>query len=753
MSIEPGGSAFEGKAATEVGPSGGASQAGLADREVALGGHLGPHLDVSPQPANGFDAIMVLVSQGLYAAARWWKFALPVGLVLASAGTAYLWMSFVPLYESTATLLLRSHAPYIAFRGADASTSGTTQIQLMKSRKVLSIALESLAQVDEALTQPDPIRWLQNGLIFRQVARSELYEVKFRHERPDHAKAVVDAVADAYLKVSIESDDEETSNVIQLLIREEQNLERVIAGKQEELRERVKELTGRDSIDEKSSSQSDGREYYSSLMEQLTTIDVEEKVTQAELMALNDFLAKHPDKEDVSLDPELIGQIEAHPDVTAHTLEIARRRSQLDDLDSKLKNASEKPTYQRLKRDLDNLESSLQERRRQILGELVEQTKAQQLSRQQQRLSELESKLAFSSTARSVIEKRLADESQRLSQVSGRSLDLEFMRDELARQEAIHRTISSRRLSLQTELGAPEHRKLFEEGDLPKKPVENVPTKKLLAVCLLGMIAPFGLAIGWEQTRRRIGDRSQLLKYNVRVVGEIAALPGKTVHPGEQTRGQSLFDESVHNLRTRLRLAKGYRDVHVLAICSGVSSEGKTSLASQLGYSIATSLGEPTLIIDADMRSPDIHRIFGIPNEPGLAQLLTDDCTLDDAVNRTASDVLHLLPAGRLADSPHRLLGNDKFRDLIAQLRERYRFIVIDAPPVLSSSESLVVASVADASIVCARRNFSRSAQVHETCERLAEADAKPLGVVLTGVPPGKYAAAYGRYPYVSADA
>ena len=114
-----------------------------------------------------------------------------------------------------------------------------------------------------------------------------------------------------------------------------------------------------------------------------------------------------------------------------------------------------------------------------------------------------------------------------------------------------------------------------------------------------------------------------------------------------------------------------------------------------------------------------------------------------------------MLTAGRLQTNPHKLIGN-AFRDILEEARKQYRYIVIDSPPVLAASESLVLCKVADASLVCAMRNVSRLDQVHMVCSRLQAAGAKPAGIVLNGVPTKRYAYDYGygygygyRYGYV----
>jgi capsular exopolysaccharide synthesis family protein len=234
------------------------------------------------------------------------------------------------------------------------------------------------------------------------------------------------------------------------------------------------------------------------------------------------------------------------------------------------------------------------------------------------------------------------------------------------------------------------------------------------------------------------------------VVGEIAALP-KSISGGagrDSRRGMSLFEESIDSLRTGIRLSRSLQDVRVLAVASAVSQEGKTSLASQLAISMARASKGTVLLIDADVRAPDVDQIFEIPNDLGLADVLAGEADVDEVIYTDYSPRLHLLPAGQLQMHPHELLGETSFREILARLKARYRYIIIDTPPILSASEALVFATHADASILCTRRGYSRVRQTREAYNRLVQADANPIGVVINGVPVSRYAYAYGQYRY-----
>ena len=188
--------------------------------------------------------------------------------------------------------------------------------------------------------------------------------------------------------------------------------------------------------------------------------------------------------------------------------------------------------------------------------------------------------------------------------------------------------------------------------------------------------------------------------------------------------------------------------MQVIAVASAISREGKTSLASHLAVSLARSSPEPVLLIDADMRNPDIHELFEIKPEPGLVDVLDHRCSLKEAVVETWSKNLYVLPAGQLTKSPHVLLGNGAFKAVVSEARSAYRYIVVDCPPVLPVSDALVIARSADGTLISTMRDVTRAHQVKLACERLVAAGAKLIGAVLSGVPAGSYVSRYGSGSY-----
>ena len=367
-------------------------------------------------------------------------------------------------------------------------------------------------------------------------------------------------------------------------------------------------------------------------------------------------------------------------------------------------------------------------------------------------IAEMEVQLRSLDVSVQVWSERVKDKRVVQKEVAVDSLQYELVRADYDRAGQLLDAISTRILTMQTEQRAPERVEIFKTAAAPTRSDEASPYKKALMVAMLGLIAPFGLALGVELLYRRVCSRQQLESAGrISVVAEVTTLPRRSKsRPSGAARSRDLqfFEESIDGLRTYLTLADSVQGFKVLAVTGAISSEGKTSVAAQLAVSLASASCRPTLLIDGDLRSPDIHRIFDVEHGPGLCEVLKQECPLAEAIDAKFGDTLHLLTAGELGDSPHRVFGNGGFAELIEKLRQDYDHIIIDTPPILAASESLLMASVADSAIVCVRRDFSRVGQVADAFARLQTAGVKTAGAVLNGVPFQQYAYRYGSYPY-----
>jgi capsular exopolysaccharide synthesis family protein len=281
----------------------------------------------------------------------------------------------------------------------------------------------------------------------------------------------------------------------------------------------------------------------------------------------------------------------------------------------------------------------------------------------------------------------------------------------------------------------------------PKTPVEKIPTKKLMMYSSAAFFVPFLIGLLWELNVQRVTDSTAMEKSNqlAPVVGEVAKLPSGT------GRGRRLFAESIDTLRANLFISPAIGNLRTITVASSMSGEGKSSVASQLAISIAKATGETVLLVDADLRCPDQHDLFGLEMGPGLSSVISGNATLDEAIDSSLGDLVHVLPAGRLTNSPHRLINPQSMRALLDQALESYPFTVIDTAPVLSAGETLAVASATDVTLLCVLRDVSRMDSVTKTTNRLNAAGANLAGTVFNGVAARKYTYRYGDYHYALA--
>ena len=321
------------------------------------------------------------------------------------------------------------------------------------------------------------------------------------------------------------------------------------------------------------------------------------------------------------------------------------------------------------------------------------------------------------------------------------SANLAFAKAELEREERVLELIAARKLALQTEQEAPDRISSIRLASVPSSSIEPVPYKLLMMVCLASLALPFALAIASELAVQRIGNSEQLAhESRLPILGEIARFPVRPVATRQNAlssrhqREMFVFAESIDSLRTNLMLTEriGEQDQHcVIAVASAASGEGKTSVATSLAVSFAGATKKKTLVIDADLRSPDVAKVLGVPTEPGLAEVLTGKANLAEVIQRIGDTNTYVLPAGKQQVNPHHLLHGSKIDQLLDELRASYPTIVVDTPPVLGASESLVYARAADLVVFCSMIEASRAKQVRNAVERLHTTGASVAGAVL----------------------
>ncbi len=271
----------------------------------------------------------------------------------------------------------------------------------------------------------------------------------------------------------------------------------------------------------------------------------------------------------------------------------------------------------------------------------------------------------------------------------------------------------------------------------------GIGTRQRLAVGLvvglvLGVLAAFLLEY-LDQTIKSASDVERSL--TVPVLGRIpvggsgrfrargAALPLVSA-----TGAEDPVSEAYRALRTNVTFVSAEeRALQLLCVTSPGPGEGKSTTAANLAITLAQQ-GTRTLLVDADLRRPLVHRALGLQQEPGLTDVLVGRAALREAVRPAVVAGLDVLPAGALPPNPSELLGSPAMHHLLDQLRSGYEMVVFDSPPALAVTDATVLGASSDGVILVLRSGETEEQSARQAVEQLRRVHARIAGAVLNGV-------------------
>jgi succinoglycan biosynthesis transport protein ExoP len=208
-------------------------------------------------------------------------------------------------------------------------------------------------------------------------------------------------------------------------------------------------------------------------------------------------------------------------------------------------------------------------------------------------------------------------------------------------------------------------------------------------------------------------------------------------------RPTSLYGEAVRTLKTGIMLSSVDRPVKVVLITSSIPGEGKTMTAISLARQAAMS-GQRTLLIDADLRRPRIHRVFSGDRVPGLADLIAGHASLEDVIRSDPKTDLNIMYAGTNAPNPPEMFGSRAMRRIVDALRDAYDLVIIDSPPALAVSDATVLAGVADRIVFSIKWGHTPRETVLHALNRFERQIDVPIDTIISMVDTRKHS----KYDY-----
>jgi capsular exopolysaccharide synthesis family protein len=310
---------------------------------------------------------------------------------------------------------------------------------------------------------------------------------------------------------------------------------------------------------------------------------------------------------------------------------------------------------------------------------------------------------------------------------------------------------------------------------IPNGPSRPNKTRNVMLSILVGLIGGIGLALLREymdNTVKTPDDIETMARLPTLAVvpalsgstgkrgGRFAKLLKSPVIAGKEGRAelmshnmpQSQMSEAFRALRTSLLLSQADHPPQVILVSSALPREGKTTAAVNLAVTLA-QLGDKTLLVDADLRKPGINRALSLVDgkHAGLSSYLAGVSSLDlITVPHPAISNLAAIPTGPIPPNPADLLSSHRLVELIAELRLRYKFVVIDSPPIMAATDAVILSVVVDGVLLVVRSGETPKEAFTRTRDLLAGVKCRMLGVVLNAVNASSpdYYYSYRYYPY-----
>ena len=379
-------------------------------------------------------------------------------------------------------------------------------------------------------------------------------------------------------------------------------------------------------------------------------------------------------------------------------------------------------------------------------------------------------------------DRKLADHTSQLNSLPGQSLRV--ARLERTRQHAaqMYESVVGRLQEvLIAEESEPGYARIVREAGVPSSPTEpNILQNTVMALLLAWLLACI-VVVAVDKIDNRLYKPESFEKSGLDL---IALVPNMRPFIKDKFGGKAVADvkgsqvstsligmvepssgiaEAYRHLRTYIQFSGGSSIVRRTLITSPNMGEGKSVTAANLAIVMAQA-GRRTLLIDADLRRPRLHKLFGCKIGPGLTDLLERgmDLNVESAFRKTSVANLSVLTAGKVVRDPSSLLASKKLRELLDVLAEAFDYIVIDSPPIRAANDAVLLSTQCDGTLLVVRAGQTRGPELSLAKRHLEEVGSTVLGVLFNAFDVSMaygYAYQYSNYsdyttysPYVDSD-
>ncbi|HSW53704.1 MAG TPA: polysaccharide biosynthesis tyrosine autokinase [Ignavibacteriaceae bacterium] len=289
---------------------------------------------------------------------------------------------------------------------------------------------------------------------------------------------------------------------------------------------------------------------------------------------------------------------------------------------------------------------------------------------------------------------------------------------------------------------------IIDEARIPLRP--SKPNRTLIVI--IGLLLGAGLAVGYVFVKNYFDDTvkspDDIEKRKINVLAWIP--PFESIMAGDQSvqfvvdkLPDSIPSEAFRALRTRIQFSRiNTESLKSILITSSAPQEGKTTIAVNLAGSFATSK-KKVLLIDCDLRKPSVHKLFNRDKVPGLIDYLVGGAKLDEVLIKSEIPNLSIILSGTIPPNPAEMLDSQEMRNFLKKLRDQFDLIIIDSPPVIAVTDSEILTSMVDGTILIVSSENTEIEMMERSVELIRRENTQFLGTVLNNF---SYKSGYGSY-------
>jgi tyrosine-protein kinase Etk/Wzc len=298
------------------------------------------------------------------------------------------------------------------------------------------------------------------------------------------------------------------------------------------------------------------------------------------------------------------------------------------------------------------------------------------------------------------------------------------------------------------EQSVPGNALIIDAGLVPPSPAK--PNRLLIVV--IGLLLGMGLGVGFAFIKNYLDDTvktpEDISNRNINILSWIPQIEGmdsgnKDFEFIVAKKPDASASEAYRALRTRIKFSKIDKDsLKTLLVTSPTSQEGKTTTSVNLAGSFAQA-NFKTIIIDADLRKPRIHSLFGQKRFPGFTDYFFGQASYEEIVRKSEVNNLYFITAGTIPPNPSEILGSSQMESFLEKLKNEYDYIIIDSPPVIAVTDSEILSSLVDGTVLVVSANNTEMELMEKAVQLINHERSSFLGVILNNF---TYRSGYGSY-------